>query len=67
MPTLPPCNGVTDVDGAYLEKASRNPSMLHIRTATKATVLATNTLTVRSAQQRLAELQPAKKPTKSRK
>jgi hypothetical protein len=38
--------------------------MLHIRAATKATVLATRSLTIRTAQQRLSEMAPAKKPTK---
>jgi DNA-binding transcriptional regulator YiaG len=43
------------------------PGMLQMRAATKATVLATRTLTMRTAQQRLAEMAPAKKPSKRRK
>jgi DNA-binding transcriptional regulator YiaG len=37
------------------------PGMLRMRATTKAAVLATRTLTMRTAQQRLAELQPAKR------
>ncbi len=43
------------------------PGMLRMRVATKAAVLATRTLTVRTAQQRLAEMAPVKKPTNRRK
>jgi DNA-binding transcriptional regulator YiaG len=43
------------------------PGMLRMRAATKATVLATRTLTMRTAQQRLAEMAPVKKVRKTRK
>jgi hypothetical protein len=56
--------GVTSKGVAKWES---KPGMLHMRAATKATVLATRTLTVRTAQQRLAELAPVKKAKKVRK
>lgn len=43
------------------------PGMLHLRAATKTAVLATRTLTMRTAQQRLAEMAPVKKAKKVRK
>jgi len=43
------------------------PGMLRMRNATKAAVLATRTLTMRTAQQRLPEMASAKKPAKRRK
>jgi len=56
--------GVTSKGVAKWES---NPGMLRMRTATKAAVLATRTLTMRTAAQRLAEMAPAKNLAKRRK
>jgi DNA-binding transcriptional regulator YiaG len=54
--------GVTSKGVAKWES---KPGMLRLRAATKATVLATRTLTMRTAQQRLAEMAPVKKVRKT--
>jgi DNA-binding transcriptional regulator YiaG len=54
--------GVTSKGVAKWES---NPGMLRMRAATKTAVLATRTLTMRTAQERLAELAPVKKVRKT--
>jgi DNA-binding transcriptional regulator YiaG len=56
--------GVTSKGVAKWES---KPGMLRMRATTKTAVLATRTLTMRTAQQRLAEMAPVKKPSKRRK